>query len=349
MLLVLEILNDKDKYHRVDNAKGEAILINKPAREYFQDTPVLEFLEKNIIDVAANKMDLQKLSTAVNKLQATTVTLSVNPKQNSVFISEEWLRISMKPIFLNKTDIFEDNFSLQKVRKETYLFWTVENITAYKNMDSTFKNEMLSLRNFLDHLPVGLYTCNSSGNIEYINNLLAEKLNTDKNNALGCKIDDFIAYKPELLHTATGEYGDNIIFKTAKGNQTAFVIQNNVRENGELKTRGIVIWNLPNDVDLQQKVSNYLKNFYNISSYYYLFSKLDEIYNGKNYPGDKRAQHLLHIRPCGSGRGLHRKPAGSGPVPEPDRKENLSLFKRKVRAAGDKAFPGPVFRFLHTC
>ena len=33
----------------------------------------------------------------------------------------------------------------------------------------------------------------------------------------------------------------------------------------------------------EQKVSNYLKNFYNISSYYYLFSKLDEIYNGKNY------------------------------------------------------------------
>ena len=253
--LSAEILEDKSKYYRVDNAKGEAVLINRPAREYFQDMPILTFLEQNIIDSTANKLDLQKLSAAVNKLQQTTVTLSINPKKNSVFVAEEWLQVTVKPISLTKTEIFEDKFSLSKINQDIYIFWTIENITAYKNMDQVFKNEMTSLHNFLDYLPVGLYTCNSEGNIEYINNTLADELNTDKNNANGKNIDDFVAYKAELLHTSTGVYRGNILFKTAKGNKEFFVIQQNVRENNELKTRGVVLCNLPNDAELQNRLN----------------------------------------------------------------------------------------------
>lgn len=249
--LAAEILNDKTKYHRVDNSLGEPILMNKQAFDYFQNMPILSFLEKNIVDSSANKMDLQKLVSAINNLQSTVVTLSVNQKKDSVFAAEEWLRVSVKPIYLNKADIFEDKFSLSKIRKETYIFWTIENITAYKNMDQVFKDEMSSLHNFLDYLPVGLYTCNSEGKIEYINNALAEKLNTDKNGAVEQTIDDFIAYKPEVLHSQNGEYEGNILFKTKKGAFEAYVRQQNIRENGDLKTRGVVIWNLPNDEQLQ--------------------------------------------------------------------------------------------------
>lgn len=259
--LSAEILNDKSKYCRVDNSAGEAILVNRAAEEYFQNTPILTFLEQNIIDLPANKMDLQKLISAVNKLQSATVELSINPHQNSVFVAEEWLRVNVKPIYLNKADIFESEFSLQKIRKETYIFWTVENITAYKNMDAVFKNEMSSLHSFLEHLPVGLYTCDSQGQIEYINNTLAEKLNTDKNAAIGKTIDDFIAYKPELLHTLNGEYDDNITFKTADGTLDAYVKQRNIRENNELKTRGVVIWNLPNDEELRNRLNTVVAKF----------------------------------------------------------------------------------------
>lgn len=253
--LAAEILADKNKYCRIDNSAGEAILINKAATDYFHKESIQSFLEHNIIDLPANKMDLQKLITAVNKLQAVTVTLSVNPKQNSVFVAEEWLKVSVKPIYLNKTDIFEDELSLNKIRKETYLFWTVENITSYKNMDQVFKNEMQSLHNFLDYLSVGLYTCDSDGKIEYINNSLADKLNTDKNDAIGKTIDDFVFYKPELLHTANGEYNDNVIFKTSYGTMDAYVKQQNVHENNELKTRGVVIWDLPNDEKLRDNLN----------------------------------------------------------------------------------------------
>ena len=253
--MAAEILKDKTKYFRVDNSKGEAIIVNKLAQEYFKDMPVLEFFKKNIIDSNANKLDLQKLEAAAGKLQEATVTLSINPHQNSVFVAEEWLQVSIKPIYLDKTDIFEGEYSLKKIRKESYILWTIENITAYKNMEQVFATEMSSLHNFLDFLPVGLYTCDSKGKIEYINNSLADWWHTDKNAAIGKSVDDFVAYKPELLHTANGFYNDNLVFKTAKGTAMAFVKQQNVRENLELKTHGVVIWDIPNDAELKDKLN----------------------------------------------------------------------------------------------
>ncbi|MBQ7633417.1 MAG: response regulator [Alphaproteobacteria bacterium] len=259
--LSAELLNDKSKYYRVDNAEGEAIIINRAAAEYLQNMPVLQFLEQNIIDLPANKMDLQKLITAINKLQAVTVELSLNPKQDSVFVAEEWLKVSVKPIYLKKTDIFESDFSLNKIKKETCIFWTIENITAHKNMDAVFRNEMSSLHSFLDYLPVGLYTCDDKGCIEYINDTLTEKLGIDKKEAIGKSIDDFVASKLELLHTPTGVYNDNLTFKTSEDTFDAFVRQRNVRENNELKTRGVVIWNLPNDAQLQNRLNLIIDKF----------------------------------------------------------------------------------------
>ena len=56
--LAAEILNDKKKYHRIDNAAGVPILANRAALEYFKGESVLDFLEHNIIDSSANKLDL---------------------------------------------------------------------------------------------------------------------------------------------------------------------------------------------------------------------------------------------------------------------------------------------------
>lgn len=259
--LASEILKDKTTCYRVDNAKGEAILANKPAVDFFKGSSVLAFLENNIIDSSANKLDLQKLTSAVNKLQETTVVLSINPEKNSVFVAAEWLRITIKPIYLNKTDIFEDEYSLKKIHKESYIFWTIENITSYKNMEEIFETEKSSLHDFLDFLAVGLYTCDREGKIEYINNTLADYLGTDKNGAIGQKIDYFVAYKAENLHNADGNYNGNVMIKTSSGVSEVFVKQTNVRENNELKKRGIVIWNLPNDGQLKSELNQITDHF----------------------------------------------------------------------------------------
>lgn len=259
--LAAEILNDKTKYNRVDNAEGKTILANQPALEYLQDRSVLNFLEENIIDSAANKLDLQKLASAVNKLQPASVVLSINPHKDSVFVAEEWLRVTVKPIFLNKAEIFEDKFSLTRIRKETYIFWSVENITSYKNMEQMFQNEMSSLHDFLDFLPVGLYTCGKDGTVEYVNNTFADYLGLNRSDIAGQNIDSIIAYKPEQLHTVSGTFSGNIMFKTAHGQLEAFVRQQNMREDNELKTRGVVIRNLPNDEELKQNLNKITDKF----------------------------------------------------------------------------------------
>ena len=299
--LASEVLNDKDKCHRIDNSLGEAIIINRPAKDLFGDTPILSFLEKNIIDSSANKLDLQKLSSAVNKLQSASVILSINPKKNSIFVAEEWLRVSVKPIYLNKADIFEDEYSLNKIRKEIYIFWTIENITSYKNMEQVFQNEMSSLHNFLDFLPVGLYTCDSEGKIEYINNTLANYLNTDKNVAIGRTIDDYIAYKPELLHTSDGVFNDNVIFNTDNHQEEAFVKQYNIRENSELKTRGVVLLNIPNDDELKNKlnqISDKFEGLFDTAPIGIIFvdkhQKILELNNHITEIFEKNAEDILH-------------------------------------------------------
>lgn len=253
--LASEVLNERNKYCRIDNSKGEAILINKAATDYFHNTPIMSFLEDNMLDTQANKMDLQKLYSAVSKLKTTSGVISVKPQQNSVYVAQEWLKVNVKPIYLNKTDIFEHEYSLNKIRKEAYVFWSVENITAYKNMDEVFQKEMSSLHRFLDYLPVGLYSSDANGKIEYINNVLAENLATDKNDAIGKTMDDFVAHKAELLHTTDGEYNGNILFKTPDGEKEGFVRQFNIRDNNELKTRGVVVWDIPNDEALRNKIN----------------------------------------------------------------------------------------------
>lgn len=253
--LASEVLNERNKYCRIDNSKGDAILINKAAIDYFHNTPIMTFLENNMLDTQANKMDLQKLYSAVSKLQTTSGIISVKPQQNSVYVAQEWLKVNVKPIYLKKTDIFEHEYSLNKIRKEVYVFWSVENITAYKNMDEVFQKEMSSLHRFLDYLPVGLYSSDENGKIEYVNNVLAENLATDKNDAIGKTIDDFVAHKAELLHSADGEYNGNILFKTSNGEKEGFVRQFNIKDNNELKTRGVVVWDIPNDEVLRNKIN----------------------------------------------------------------------------------------------
>ena len=249
--LASEIINDKTKLMRVDNSENKAVLCNRLALDYFSDKSVMDFLENNIIDTAANKLDLQKLKSAINKLQPATVELSVNPAKDSVFVAEEWLRISIKPIYLDKTDIFEGKYSLKKIRKESYIFWVIENITAYKNMEQVFKEERTSLHNFIDYMPIGVYSCDNFGRIEYINNTLADYIGVEKNSVNGMLFDDFIAHNSEQMHTQNGNFTGNVMIKKSSGNSEVFIKQKRVKENDTLKSRGAVIWDVPNDKELK--------------------------------------------------------------------------------------------------
>ena len=91
-----EIIADESKYQRVDNMNGEIVIANKSAINYFGEQNIGNYFSQNIIKTDANKLDLQKLYSSIKNLQPAIVELSVNPRENSVFVTEEWFRVSVK-------------------------------------------------------------------------------------------------------------------------------------------------------------------------------------------------------------------------------------------------------------
>ncbi len=255
-----EIIADESKYQRVDNINGEIVVANKSAINFFGEENIGNYFSKNIIDNDANKLDLQKLFSAVKNIQPAIVELSVNPSKNSVFVSEEWFKVSVKPVFLNKADIFEGKYSLKQIQKETYFYWVVENITAYKNMEQIFKTERAELENFVDYMPVGLYITDLHGTIEHVNETLAEFLKLSKDEANGLKLRDFINNYPEELDDEA-DFSGNLQLKIKGKKVDVFVIQKSIISEDIRKNRGIVVWNLPNDADLNKSLYSLQNKF----------------------------------------------------------------------------------------
>ena len=114
---------------------------------------VIEFLEKNITDNEANKTSLLKLKSAYNNLcsEKVIISLSLHNLDNKVFNEEEWFEIILKPLSLAKSGIFKAPFTLQAIKKDTYLYWSINNITANKNMEDIFLQERTYLRDFIDY------------------------------------------------------------------------------------------------------------------------------------------------------------------------------------------------------
>lgn len=95
------------------------------------------------------------------------------------------------PDLSEKTDIFEGPFSIKKIKKETYLYWSLKNITAAKNMEDVFQVERKSLHDFIDDLPVGLYTVDKDSTIEYANRSFADFLGLPCEELSGRALSDF--------------------------------------------------------------------------------------------------------------------------------------------------------------
>lgn len=256
-----EILADEIKCQRVDNMNGEIVIANKAAFNYFGEQSIEDYFSQNIIDTDANKIDLQKLHSSVKNQQPAIVELSVNPRKNSVFVNEEWFRISVKPVYLSKADIFEGKYSLKKIQRETYFYWTVENITAYKNMEQVFKSERSEREEFVDYMPVGLYVTDLSGTIEYVNSTLAECLKLQKNEISGRKISDFIVNAPDEFGEADKEFCGAAQLKVMGKKTQIFVIHKAIIREGLKKIRGIIVWNVQNDDKLMLMYNKIKDNF----------------------------------------------------------------------------------------
>lgn len=250
-----EILHNDTKMRRIENPRGESIIQNEPAQNFIKNDTVLNFIERFLAEGPANKSAFYRLQTAQQNLRSEKVTLSLitHPTNDRIFNDLEWLEVSIRPIFLKKPQIFDGAFSIKKIKKETYLYWTINNITAQKNMEHIFKDETSSLHNFLDYLPVGLYTVDKDYKIEYTNYCMANFLNISINELKGKSLSEFLAANtnlPELQESWKG----NLFFTTSSQNVIeCFVLQNAYRENEKIKMRGVVFTQLPSEGELQDR------------------------------------------------------------------------------------------------
>ncbi len=255
--LANEIIRNDFEIERVENSSGEAILQNSPAEDLFHQYPVLSFLEHYISKQENNETALQQIKNACNNLASTTVTLALHlTEDNKIFNNDEWFEISVKPIYLKKTDIFNGPFSIKKIKKDAFLYWHIKNITAQKNMDSIFQHESKSLHDFLDYLPISLYICDENSKIEYANHALSRFLNCKREELNGKNLTDFMPKFSRIPDKK--EQWNGIIYFNNKPNTTTetLVYQERFKEENKLKARGVIVDNIPTDAELKNNLNN---------------------------------------------------------------------------------------------
>ena len=103
-----ELMKNDFEILRIDNAKLEPIIQNDLASDFFKAMPIVSFLEQHLANNAANQTAFSRLKTALLNLSNDTVTLNLNihHDDNTVFTPESFFEVSVRPIYLKKTDIF---------------------------------------------------------------------------------------------------------------------------------------------------------------------------------------------------------------------------------------------------
>lgn len=255
-----EIIKNDSKIRRIENPAQETILQNEPAKETLKETSTLSFLEKYIAEGAQNKAALYRLQTAVKNLSSEKVTLSLILKQSSsrIFNDLEYFEVSIKPIYLKNPEIFDGAFSVKRIKKETYFYWTLHNITAKQNMDYVFKEECSYLHNFLDDLPVGLYTIDKDYQINYVNKNMADFLGQPPHTLIGASLQEFLM--PDSVIPLKKDFwaGPTHFADRTGGSNETYIFQSSYREKEKIMLRGVVIHHLPTPDDLRTQIDKSL-------------------------------------------------------------------------------------------
>ncbi len=252
--LANEILKNRKTCYIILNSEGKTILQNQIAKDFLKETPILKFLEDNLVKTETNQQKLKQIQLSATHFKEDTVEIALKFNNTAIFSGEEWYRITLRPISLNQKDISEiDNSSKFNIKYNTYLLWSLENITSEKTINTIFQEERRSFYNFLNFMPIGLYILNNKGKIEYINKTLSLILNTPKENILGKDITDFLPITSESIEKINNTSTQYITYiKNAnKAPQEYLVKVDQFKQGNEVQTRGAIIGNIPTDSKLK--------------------------------------------------------------------------------------------------
>jgi two-component system cell cycle sensor histidine kinase/response regulator CckA len=250
-----EILNSATIIKRIDNNIGESVIENKPAKQFFAEQNVMKLLKAKLFDDRQNLIEFHRLELALKSLKKESVTLNLIGDDG-----ETWFHVSVRPLYLKKNDIFEEEFSIRKIQSETYFLWQLEDVTASKNMEKIFEEERKKLHHFIDLLPVGIYIADSSFKIEYVNDTFAAQLAEDKEKLLSRSLSEIVIDKQELLDPKLPAYTGMIHFIDGHLENTQMFTQQTTFQDGpDIKIYGLTVQNLPTDKTLRHDL-NYMSD-----------------------------------------------------------------------------------------
>lgn len=246
-----EILRSNDVICRIDNNEGFPIIQNEPATDFFANITVLEKLKAFLVDERRNKLNFQRLELALKSLKNEQVLLELD-----IDGQNQWYEVALRPIYLKKSDIFEQDFSIKKICKETYFLWTLNNVTAQKNMEQIFENERKKLHEFILNMPVGLYIADADYKLEYVNETFAYSLSQTKESLIGKDLRDIVVKDEGILNSHVPSYSGRTIFcNSLNENVELFVLQNNFNDENKVKIRGLTLKDTQNDKELLKKLN----------------------------------------------------------------------------------------------
>ena len=250
-----ELLKEEHQGERIDNSSGEAVLENDYARDFFKGETVLSTLRRRMSENRQNKTACELLERALENLSKEKVNIALYRNEGNTrgYVPEEWYEITLRPMYLKKTDIFSGAYSIKKIKKDTYFYWTIKDVTAQKNMEQIFQSESRGLHDFLDYLPAGLYICNKDYKIEYVNHALAKLLQSSREDLTGKNLKDYLATNSPLPPAHTASWQGNLYLLSGNEVKECYAAQENFRENSEIKTRGVIINGLISSKELSEQ------------------------------------------------------------------------------------------------
>lgn len=250
-----EIIRQSSNAKRIETFDGKPVLENDGARELFGGQNILSFLQNHLADYRNNNFALQQLKNASLGPAAAKVTLALNMTDDKSREKASWFQISLKTISLRRTDFFEKPFSIKKIQKDIYLYWSFRDITAEHNMEQVFQNERLYMHDFLDYLPAALYIADKNYTVEYCNHAFAARLGKSREEITGSCLLSYLAENSAVPPHNTAWNGI-VHFIGKNGNDVETCIkQDSFREGNDIKIRAAAVTDLPNDQILHRQLS----------------------------------------------------------------------------------------------
>ena len=252
------ILDAKEQICRIENAVFDAVIENKAADRLFENKSVMAFLKKHASGDKHSQSALERLNSALKNLKEEKSLIElINDDEH------RWYQVNLRPLYLKKNDIFESEFSIEKIKKDVYFFWQIDDVTAAQNIEQILEQERQKLSRFVKGMPLGLYVLDENQKIEYANDAFAAACADAAEKIVGRSLTDFINEQDVSVLQNTPSNASFVRFK-AKNRHQAYVVQTIYSENNHLKTRGLMLFDLPTDETLLNQLEHSRQDYQQI-------------------------------------------------------------------------------------